>query len=422
MTKLNTAEDFLEWIQPFSDSLELDLYYKSQYSIGEEMLYLKDLVFKDLYLKSRHFECTEFRNCVFENCRISSSFIVSCTLIQCVFKNCEITWSKFLESDLIDSKFENCVIAGLELGDVAFERTNFINCSEILDLIIRGNWNRELSFTNCYIAHLDIEPIGEDNIEVIDFNECLIRESSFDRINFSKSKFINCSLSINQFSACTLSRSTLIEKNETPGQEYNLIDLRTILNSENQSIPVLQTIFGIHNADIKDNIFGLTSKIEFQSIFISYSFRDKEFANQINAELLRKGILTFLWEKDSPGGKNLEEIMTEGVKEKDRVLFIASKDSLKSAACHYELSAGRKKQETTWEEVLFPIHIDNYLFDVKKEIIRPRAFQEEYWQNIQELRNLNSLDFSEFTNGTSFDRNEYENLIFRLVKGLRKGK
>jgi hypothetical protein len=276
--------------------------------------------------------------------------------------------------------------------------------------------------SNIIILTVNVEPIEKDYTEIVNFTECIIQQSSFDRIDLSKSKFLKCNLSLNQFSDCIFSRETLIDLNETPGKEFNSIDLRTILNSENQPSLVLENIFGIRNSDIKEYVHGLTSKVEFQSIFISYSFKNKYFAKRINDELFKKGIITFLWEKDSPGGKTLKEIMTKGVSEKDRVLFIASEDSLKSAACQFELTEGRRKQEKIWEDVFVPIHIDNYLFKIKKENIRPIEVQEEYWKNVSELRNLNSLDLSQFINSRNYDKNAFDNQIFRLIKGLRKVK
>jgi len=267
---------------------------------------------------------------------------------------------------------------------------------------------------------MDIEPIGDDDYEQINFYECVITESSFDRVNFTQAEIKDCNLSLCQFSSCAFSENTFQGNNQTPGSEFNMTDIRTILNSASLNSQILATLFGINNTDIKEYLFGLTEKIEFQSIFISYSFEDKRFAKTINEALSRKGILTFLWEKDSPGGTTLERIMSENVKEKDRVLFIASKNSLKSAACHYELSEGRKKQEKTWEDVLFPIHIDNFLFDVKKDSIRPVELQEEYWKNILELRRLNSLPFEDFVNPETRDNYKFDKQLFRLVKGLRK--
>lgn len=421
MTVINNQKEFLQWIH--SEPMTEDYYNKTNYKIGgETMLYLNNLKLNNLNLSDKHFESTEFKDCVFGSCIFTHTFIDSCTLKNCIFKNCEFTWSKFFESDLIDTNFINCTISELELCDIIIEGLKFINCREIYDLTIRGNWKRKLSFENCYLFGFNIKPITSDNSEEFYFEDCIINESSFDRTNFSKSKFINCNLSINQFTACVLSESTLIENNNTAGFEYNLIDLRTIISSDIQSNNVLENLFGIHNTDIKEYIYGLTSKIEFQSIFISYNFRDKDFAQRINKELIKKGIMTFIWEKDSPGGDNLKNIMSKGVKAKDRVLFIASKDSLKSPACQYELTEGRKKQELTWQNVLFPIHIDNYLFELEKTDIRPVEVQDEYWKNICELRNLNSLDFSEFVTSESYNSNDYDNLIFRLAMGLKKGK
>jgi hypothetical protein len=47
--------------------------------------------------------------------------------------------------------------------------------------------------------------------------------------------------------------------------------------------------------------------------------------------------------------------------------------------------------------------------------------QDEYWKNIHELQELNSLDFGEFTDPKLYDKGKYDNLIYRLIKGLRKG-
>jgi hypothetical protein len=100
------------------------------------------------------------------------------------------------------------------------------------------------------------------------------------------------------------------------------------------------------------------------------------------------------------------------------LLFISSVSSLKSVACQYELSEGRKKQDKSWSTVFFPIYIDDYLFKVEKEDI-PRKYRDEFWENIEELREVNALDFSKFV-GDDFQQDAYEEAINKLVNGLRK--
>lgn len=420
MKEITNQEDFLKWVN--ISPVDKEYYSKTSYHVGERMLNITKAHLLNIDLENKHFESTEFKDCIFDNCTFHNTFFFSATLIQCHFRDCRFTWSKFIDVDLIQCQFEACIITGLELADVKASKVLFNNCGEILDLLIRSGQGRDFSFINSYIAFLDIEPNKSAEKDKIDFIECLVKESNFDRVDFSISVFENCSISLNQFSDCVFSNNTLTENNETPANEFNLIDIRTIINSVNQKADVLEKLFGIHNTDIKDYLIGLTSKIEFQSIFISYSFADKQFAKTINEELMRRGILTFLWEKDAPGGKPLKKIMEKGVKEKDRVLFIASKDSLKSEACHFELTEGRKKQEKTWEDVLFPIHIDNYLFEVSKDQIRPKEIQEEYWKNIEELKSLNSIDFSTFHNTDLKNNTDFEKCIFQLIKSLRKEK
>ena len=156
---------------------------------------------------------------------------------------------------------------------------------------------------------------------------------------------------------------------------------------------------------------------EYSSLFISYSFVDKDFVHKLN-ELLRKyGVNTFLWEKDAPFGETLKNIMYENVHKYDRVLFVSSENSLKSPACQYELSQTRERQDKLWKTILFPIHIDNFLFDVRKDNIRPRDMIEEYWKNICELRGINSIDFTDVID--LLDSDKFENKIKILLKNLK---
>ena len=126
-----------------------------------------------------------------------------------------------------------------------------------------------------------------------------------------------------------------------------------------------------------------------------------------------------MWEKDAPPGKTLKKIMKENVKKYDRIIFIASINSIRSKACQFELTEGRIKQAELWTDVFFPVTIDNYLFAVEKFDIKPISNQEECWQNITELREINSMDFTPFIND-EFNQEEYDSMIFKLVKELKK--
>lgn len=422
MATLANQQDFLNWLNQKAISSTKQYYENNNYSV-KNLLHIESLSLTDYNFEDKRFESTFFENCVFNHCKFFHTIIIECTFKNCKFINCEISWSKFLSFDFIECQIEECTIVGLEMASIKSEKTTFLNCAEILDLQIRGGISRDFTFSNCYLGFIKVESNNNNEqtkLEIFNFHECLLNNGNFDHIDFANSQFKDCQLSLNEFANCTFSSETLNNNNSTPGSEYNFIDIRTILNSQTQSPEVLVALFGIHDQDIKENLIGATSKIIFQSIFISYSFSDKIIARKINDDLLKRGILTFLWERDAPGGKPLNDIMTFGIKEKDRVLFISSKNSLRSKACQFELTSGRKKQEQSWEYVLFPIHIDSYLFDITKDKIRPIELQEEYWQNIEELKRINSIDFKDCFNSDGSVTPNYEKKLFSLIKGLRK--
>ncbi|MFJ7759222.1 hypothetical protein ACQKK3_16545, partial [Pedobacter suwonensis] len=87
-------------------------------------------------------------------------------------------------------------------------------------------------------------------------------------------------------------------------------------------------------------------------------------------------------------------------------------------ACQFELSEGRKKQAETWETILFPIHIDQFLFTVSKNKIHPVEKADEYWKNIEELRRINSADFSPF-NKDKINTKKFKDSVDLIIAQLK---
>ncbi|MBA3283934.1 MAG: toll/interleukin-1 receptor domain-containing protein, partial [Nitrosopumilus sp.] len=153
-----------------------------------------------------------------------------------------------------------------------------------------------------------------------------------------------------------------------------------------------------------------------KSVFISYSFKDEIFAKKLHDSFIKRGVKVFLFQKDDPNGP-LKDIMKDGVNKHDVLLFIASKDSIKSSACHVEITEGRKKHERTWsQQILLPIRIDNYVLDVRYDDIPEIENKDEMWANIGELKKMNIRNFSQF-NDDKVTR-DYENSVDTLVSFL----
>ncbi len=422
---LNKPKDFLDKLAKYKQENKAieSAFINHTLFVGnitnDERLIIENQVFNKVHFKNISFDNIHFKSCEFLDCEFTEITAWSNVYEDCSFTNSRITQLNYFECDFIGTHFNGCMISYLLFSESSLSDLEFNYCTELLELYFGGVISSNVTFRNSHIAHTRFEPnlIGEENRNFI-FVNSEITDCYFDNNNLSKSTFDNCSLNKSIFANCLLYNSTFSENNKTENSEFASIDLHTINRSEVINELTLRNVFGITEADIKSFTLGLCSDIVLQSVFISYSFKDKMFANRINEFLRSRGVLTFLWEKDAPAGRPLKRIMIESVQKYDRLLFIASEKSIKSKACQFELSEGRIKQDTNWSTVLFPIHIDQFLFELDKSDIKPKTKQDEYWNNITELREINSIDFSEF-NKEHYDENKFEELASKLVNNLK---
>jgi len=386
-------------------------------------LIIDELTIADLNLNLHSFHTVVFKKCHFVNIDFDECLFNAMAFENCVFKNCELKNVRFIEIELKNSLFEECHVYDTLIVDSFIEDCFFVNCREIAGLKIAGCYLK-LNIASSRVYDFDFS--GNRTIDAENVNKSIIITSILSKGIIDNMDLKEYEFAGNQIESVSFTNSILYSHNfklhNVGGEVKNSIDFQTIKKSEIIAEAVLKELFAIHEPDIKTFVEGLTQEIMFQTIFISYSFKDKAFAALLNGKLKAKGIITFLWQEDAPGGQYLNKIMNDNIQKHDRLLFIASKNSIKSEACQFELTKGREKYEKTWEIVLFPVHIDNYLFHIHKEDIPPKN-RDSYWENIEELRRINSVDFSEFNVSRDLTNDEHvrlEKKVADLIKVLRK--
>jgi len=369
-----------------------------------------------------YFWMSTFQNCEVVNCTLNGTALKECDLINTTFSFCE---SKFRftieEGNLSGSAFKNCFFDGFNLGGVDTYGVEFKECS-LEEASFQGNctYRAFLSLlSKDRILKKDAKLLASKEVwgDLI-FDYCIITDSNFRNIHFIDTVFKKCCL----FS-CAFIDSKLYPYNFKSTVKRNIsgnnhLDINTLIKSEDIPAETLSKMFNITPTSQAEIKILMKNKI-LKSVFISYSLKDSKIAGKINEALKSKGVTTFLWEEDALGGKSLKAIMKSNINSKDRLLFIASENSLKSDACQFELTEGRRKQDKLWQTILFPIHIDDFLFTVEKEQIRPKVKQDEYWENIQELRKINSLDFRKVNSLESNKEQDFDKLIEKLIESLK---
>lgn len=366
-------------------------------------------------LQNARIQVASFENCKFIDYDFHNITFSYVTFLNCTFDNCKFSSLIFYYTNFVDCYLSETDILDTRLRYTEFNVVKFNKC-DLLVVEFNGGTYNDLLFEDCTMNTANWTIMLRDaNIKVL---YSTVYDCQFIYCNLEKFSFSECFFRRNIFVQSIISNDTFIKNKDTlnDNQNLNIIDVQSILKS-NLNSDSLQ-IFGFKGHNPKGYIEDLISEIKFQSVFISYSFNDKIFARIFNDLLRRFGVNTFLWERDAPGGRRLKKIMAENIQNHDRLLFIASKHSLKSEACHYELQEAREKQNKEWKDIYYPIHIDNYLFEVRKEDI-PRKYREDFWENIEEVKEFNSKDFTQFKTEEDFKSPEFEEAVKQLIKDLK---
>lgn len=394
-------------------------------------------------LKSWNLSGIKLHNCIFKNVDFTGTMFWMCTIQDCYFENCDLDRFVLRKCDIKHSEFTKCRSRFYVNISESYMYSNVFSGCNFDGLEISGTDTSDIQFQNCFLTggryqanftfrenltHFPKKYLTQEDEELLNteevyqdllFDECHIELMDFRMVNFIDTFFKFCELSRCSFIDCEFYEYNIDETNNRKGWGTNTIDLNSLVQSKIPS-DILKTVFNI-NPEVQPKIQSILAERKLSSVFISYSLQDSFIADKINGFLKKEGVTTFLWERDAPGGQTLKSIMKSNINSKDRLLFIASENSLKSEACHFELTEGRKKQDKLWKTILFPIHIDNFLFEIEYDQIRPRKKRDEYWENIEELKDINSLDFRLFANSKDFDsnQNEFGRVMSNLIDSLR---
>jgi hypothetical protein len=142
--------------------------------------------------------------------------------------------------------------------------------------------------------------------------------------------------------------------------------------------------------------------IRLYSCFISYSTKDRVFADRLYADLQNKGVRCWFAPHDLPIGAKTWDAIDEAIQLKDKLLLILSKASIASEWVEDEVNKAYAEERSRGEIVLFPVRIDDAVMST-----------DEPWA--AKLRNQRNIgDFRQWKKPV-----EYQKSLDRLLRNLR---
>ena len=140
--------------------------------------------------------------------------------------------------------------------------------------------------------------------------------------------------------------------------------------------------------------------IQFYSCFISFSSANNVFTAKLYDDLTAKGVSCWKYDESAVWGRSTWGNIDRAIKHYDKLIVICSEESLNSRAVLREISralekeAARTKAGARDTDVLFPITIDNYLYDeweheykadVLEKVVGDFRVTERYDENVERL-------------------------------------
>jgi uncharacterized protein YjbI with pentapeptide repeats len=112
-------------------------------------------------------------------------------------------------------------------------------------------------------------------------------------------------------------------------------------------------------------LVAATEPIQFYSCFISYSDKNREFAERLHADLQSVGIRCWFAPEDLRIGESIRSQIDESIRLHDKLLLILSEDSVESSWVEMEVEAALEREHKSNQTVLYPLRLDDSVMGIK---------------------------------------------------------
>jgi uncharacterized protein YjbI with pentapeptide repeats len=274
-------------------------------------------------------------------------------------------------SNLCWAEFHRADLNGADLSHAALVRTDFSGT---------GLNGANLSHADLMGASLQGADLGGAN-----FTGANLTFTHFSLSALENSNFTNAVAAFTVFGDNDLSTVKGLETVHHLGP--STIGLDTIYNSKGNIPEVFLRGCGVPE-DFIVYIRSLVGKaIDYFSCFISYSTKDDDFAQRLYADLKAKNVRCWKFDESAKWGAPVWGEIDTAIRHSDKLVVICSEHSLQSPPVIREIERALQKEDREHKNVLFPVRIDDYLFDAweharKADVVSKVAGDFRAWRDL----------------------------------------
>jgi uncharacterized protein YjbI with pentapeptide repeats len=254
----------------------------------------------------------------------------------------------------------------------------------------------DLGEANLSGARLDIAKLLGANLEKAMMMLSSLRRSNLEHVRLFRADLVYADLSDAELSAASFQEANLLNANLSGtklidtdltrcaigGTTFGNVDLSRVkgLETVNHIRPSnvgIETIYRsagkipevfVRGAGLPENFItfmhSLTGKaFEFYSCFISHSAKDGQFVERLHADLQANGVRCWYFPEDAKWGEPVWGEIDRSIHIYDKLVVVCSANSLQSGPVNREIERALQREDRESRHILFPIRIDEYLFD-----------------------------------------------------------
>jgi hypothetical protein len=256
----------------------------------------------------------------------------------------------------------NADLTGVDLSHANLEEANLFQAIlrtaklEKARVGVANLQNADLTDANLAGADLAGASFRWTKLSGANLQETLLTATNFTEAEVSATDLSKAFLYNTIFGNTDLSKTIGLDKCMHIGP--SIVDIRTLNRSQNLPLSFLR------GCGLPDNLIDYLPSlrgdaIRFYSCFISYSVKNRVFADRLYADLQNKGVRCWFAPPDLLAGAKIWDAIDEAIRLSDKVLLILSKASIASEWVEDEVTKAYAEERRRHKNVIIPIRIDN---------------------------------------------------------------
>ncbi len=329
---------------------------------------------------------------------ISKGSLNSANLFQADLQGANLGYAKLIQADLRDTDFRGADLSRADLSGA--------------DL-----YQADMTGADLSLANLKETSLREASLWDADLTAANLTKAELLQANLRGAKFIRTELGGTVFYDAEMGHTIMvdIDLRQVQGLDRikhygpSFIGVDTIYRSKGKIPEIFLRHAGLPDIFVEYIPSLIGEAIQFYSCFISYSTKDQEFAERLNADLQSKGVRCWFAPEDIKGGRKLHEQIPEAIRLYDKLLLVLSENSMKSEWVKSEIYHARQDEIRNIKRKLFPIGLVDF-----GAIRNWEAFDADSGKDMaREIREYFIPDFSNWK-----DHDTYKKAFERLLHDL----